>query len=91
MSWLRGHAKANSGTRTELCGRLNFNLPKRLHDAAYLGSNFRERQVIKRRQIRLRDRISKLPDTEKHLVYDWLHLHLKDEEGKHANLLLAER
>lgn len=83
-------AKTHQGVRTEWVW-FNFNLPKRLHDAAYLGSNFRERQVIKRRQIRLRDRISKLPDTEKHLVYDWLHLHLKDEEGKHANLLLAER
>jgi DNA adenine methylase len=79
-------AKTHQGVRTEWIW-FNFSSPKRLHDAGYLGSNFRERQTVKRRLSRLQDRISRLPMAEKYQVSDWLGQHLGKEEAEHAVLL----
>jgi hypothetical protein len=67
---------------------LNFSEPKRLHDARYLGVNFRDRQTIKRRLNRIRQRIARLSFPEKHLVLDWLGDHLNGE-CENGSLLLS--
>jgi DNA adenine methylase len=79
-------AKTHLGVRTEWVW-FNFSPPKRLHDTGYLGSNFRERQTVKRRLSRLQDRISRLSTAEKYQVSDWLGQHLGREEAEHAHLL----
>ena len=43
-----------------------------LHDARYLGSNYRERQTVKRRQERLQDRIGRMSPVERHELLVWL-------------------
>jgi DNA adenine methylase len=43
----------------------NFPPPERLHDYKYLGCNFRERERIKRKQLRWRNRLAKLPMAER--------------------------
>ena len=50
----------------------NYSKPSVLHDDRYFGENFREREVIRRRQDRLRHRIDRLSVTEKVSLYSWL-------------------
>ncbi|HJW53990.1 MAG TPA: DNA adenine methylase [Burkholderiaceae bacterium] len=50
----------------------NFPTPKVLHDDRYLGDNFREREVIRRRQMRIRDRIDQLSIVEQQALCAWL-------------------
>jgi DNA adenine methylase len=70
----------------------NFDIPGRLHDPSHLGSNFRERQTVKRRSRRLQDRISQLTTAEKFVLSDWLLQHLEEEtRGEYGNLLLSKR
>lgn len=68
-------AKAHTGLRLEKLW-FNYDPPKRLHDARYLGSDFRERQTFRRRIDRLRRRISSLPSQEQHFLSEWLADHL---------------
>lgn len=60
-----------------------FNYPKPtvLHDDRYLGSGFREREVIRRRQDRLRSRIERLSPTEQASLYRWLETVVNEENG----------
>ncbi|WP_026295480.1 DNA adenine methylase [Methylophilus methylotrophus] len=67
----RFEAKTHVGIREEWVW-FNYKKPSVLHDDRYLGSDFRERELIKRRQDRLRDRISKLSESEKSSLYSWL-------------------
>ncbi len=57
---------------------INFDPADRLHDVEYLGSTFREREVIKRRRTRLQARIESLPIIEQYGILDWLQMQLGD-------------
>lgn len=72
-------AQSHSGLRTEKLW-FNFPHPSRLHDDRYLGADFRQREIIKRRLQRLKDRISSLPPQEQNSVCEWLCDHLQEGE-----------
>jgi hypothetical protein len=57
----------------------NYQKPAVLHDDRYLGNDFREREVIRRRQDRLRSRISQLSEVEQASLYAWLGNRIKSE------------
>ncbi len=65
-------AKTHRGIRTESLW-LNFNPPRALHDARYLGGDFREREVTRRRLTRLQDRLTRMSDMERAAITRWLH------------------
>jgi DNA adenine methylase len=69
-------AKAHDGLRLERVW-YNYPTPHELHDARYLGSTFREREVIRRRLTRIKSRIGELSVAERHVLQDWLHSSLK--------------
>jgi DNA adenine methylase len=62
---------SHSGVREETVW-MNYEMPQRLHDVNHLGDGFRDREVIRRRRARLHDRISRLPLTEQHGLFEWL-------------------
>jgi len=64
-------ASSQSGARTE-CVWFNFEPPTTLHDARYLGKDFRERQDTRRRMSRITNRLSKLSPPERAEVLKWL-------------------
>ncbi|MDD5299418.1 MAG: DNA adenine methylase [Gallionella sp.] len=64
-------AKTHVDVRQE-CVWLNFKPSTRLHDVSHLGTNFRERQTIKRRQNRLRERIQRLAPIERSELMRWI-------------------
>lgn len=64
-------AKAHDGVREE-CVWINYPPPSVLHDARYCGSTFRERQTIKRRRERLRNKIAQLPAIERAELLAWM-------------------
>jgi hypothetical protein len=64
-------AKAHDGLRLENLW-FNFVPPSRLHDSRFLGRDFREREMIRRRLGRLQRRISNLSRQEQHVLSDWL-------------------
>jgi DNA adenine methylase len=47
---------------------MNYPEPVALHDYRYLGSNFRERERIKRKKLRWRNRLSRMPLLERRLL-----------------------
>jgi hypothetical protein len=47
---------------------LNFPPPLELHDYRYLGRDFRERERIRRKQARWRNRLDKMPDLERYAM-----------------------
>lgn len=47
---------------------MNFPPPLALHDYRYLGSNFRERERIKRKQLRWKSRLLKMDELERHAL-----------------------
>lgn len=51
---------------------LNYETPKTLHDARYIGSNFRHRQDTKRRLARLKRRIECLSAPERSSIKTWM-------------------
>lgn len=57
----------------------NFPTPTQLHDDRYLGRNFREREVIKRRQHRLKERLLTLTASEQASIHSWLGQQLAQE------------
>jgi DNA adenine methylase len=65
-------AKSHTDVREEHVW-LNFPPPRRLHDSGYVGSTFRERQQIKRRQLRLRGRIQSMNAPERNELLQWLY------------------
>ena len=65
------HAKTHTDVRQE-CVWLNFSPSRQLHDVSHLGMNFRERQTIRRRQQRLRERIQKMNPVERSELIRWL-------------------
>jgi DNA adenine methylase len=67
----RFFARTHVDTREE-CVWFNFPKPLILHDDRYLGADFREREIIRRRQDRLRRRIGRLPAAERASLHGWL-------------------
>jgi site-specific DNA-adenine methylase len=65
------NAKTHVDVRTETLW-LNYEPPATLHDARFLGENFRDREVRKRRLQRLQDRLARLDPTERAAVAQWL-------------------
>lgn len=49
---------------------MNYPEPTALHDLAYLGSNFRERERIKRKKQRWRDKLAKMPELERAAIME---------------------
>lgn len=78
-TWNQVKFMANShvGLREESVW-FNFEPPSILHDTSYLGSNFRERQTIKRRRERLYERIEGMDPVERHELMAWM----KDKFGE---------
>lgn len=64
-------AKSHTTMRNEHVW-MNFDPPERLHDANFIGANFRERQTIKRRQQRLREKIEHMNPLERGEFLLWL-------------------
>lgn len=64
-------AKAHDGQREE-CVWLNFPPAKILHDSRYIGQTFRDRQTIKRRQQRLKEKFQKMDPIERNEFIQWL-------------------
>ena len=79
-------AKTQKGLRTE-CLWFNYSYPACLHDGSYIGKTFRERQTVKRRLSRLKERISDMPAAEKHELSKWLRYHLAEEENCYGRFL----
>lgn len=63
--------QTHAGLREE-CVWFNYPKPTVLHDDRYLGNGFREREVIRRRQDRLRSRIEQLSLVEQASLHQWL-------------------
>lgn len=74
-------AKTHQGMQTEWVW-FNFPIPTELHDCRFLGSNFRERETIKRRHNNLKKRISQLPLIEQNALRSWL-----NESLQHRNTI----
>lgn len=70
-NWHRFPSKAHDGVREEWLW-FNYDPPSELHDYRYLGSTFRQRQSIKRRIERLKDRIDRLSPQERAYIQQWL-------------------
>lgn len=51
---------------------MNYSEPTVLHDARYLGANFRERQQIHRRQETIRRRVQEMPAAERSEFIRWM-------------------
>ena len=70
-------AKAHNGLRVESLW-MNYPIPDDLHDPRFFGSNFRQRQDVRRRMNRLQHRISRLSKPEQHVLSTWLTNQLKN-------------
>jgi len=57
-------AQTHRGVKTE-CLWMNYPEPKELHDYRYLGTNFRERERIKRKQLRWKNRLERMDRFER--------------------------
>jgi hypothetical protein len=64
-------AKTHAGIATESVW-MNYPAPTALHDATYLGKTFRERQTVKRRNERMREKIAQMPPVERAELIHWL-------------------
>lgn len=64
-------ANTQAGVRTESVW-FNFEPPQSLHDATFLGANFREREAVKRRHERLFDRFERMNPVERRHVLQTL-------------------
>ena len=73
-SWHQRHfqAKTHGGVRTETLW-LNYEPSAALHDTRFLGANFREREVARRRLEQLQNRLRCMEPTERAAITQWLH------------------
>jgi DNA adenine methylase len=81
--WQQHHFQVR--TRVGMCDEyvwFNFPRPSIPHDDRYLGAGFREREVIRRRQERLRQRIGKLPMAEQAALSTWLAARIAQERAQ---------
>ena len=65
-------AKTHNGHRTETLW-MNFAPPQVLHDASHLGSDFREREVTRRRIQRMQNRLHQMDPRERATIARWLY------------------
>ena len=63
---------------------MNYEPPAVPFDMRYAGSTFRERQRIKRKQHRIRQRIAELPPVERALFLQWVSATYGDGTGASA-------
>lgn len=73
----------HAGVRQEALW-FNFPIPQRLHDARYIGADYRERETINRRLNRLQRRIADLSVHERHRLYEWMGSELAKEGPCHT-------
>lgn len=73
-------ATTHKGNREESLW-FNFAPPLQLHDARFLGSNFRERQTTKRRLQRLQSKVSTMDPVERVVFMQWLYESYSFENG----------
>lgn len=66
------HAKTHTDVRVETLW-FNFEPSKVLHDSGFLGDDFRERQMAKRRMLRLQRKIGGMAPIERAAFATWLH------------------
>lgn len=73
-TWRTHHfpARTRGGSTATEYVWLNFPLPLELHDYRYLGANFRERERIKRKKLRWRTRLERMPALERYALLDVL-------------------
>lgn len=65
-------AKTHVGVRSETLW-FNYEPPAALHDGRYIGENFREREIRRRRLQRLQERLARMDPVERVEVARWLH------------------
>ena len=58
---------------------MNFEAPRRLHDPRYRGTDFRDRERLKRRLTTLTRRVENLPPTERAVFARWFSERFPDE------------
>lgn len=73
-------AKTHHGMRTESLW-LNFEPPRVLHDVRYLGDDFRQREVTRRRLARLQERLSRMSEPERASIARWLYERYPETTG----------
>lgn len=76
-------AATHNGVRTENLW-FNFEPPTRLHDARYLGGDFRERQSTKRRLQRLQSKVVSMDPIERNAFMQWMHEQYPFQTGEVA-------
>ena len=76
-------AKTHADVREENVW-FNFPRPAVLHDARFLGANFRDRQTTKRRFERLTQRIDRLSSPEQHVLLNWLGEKIETQKREHV-------
>lgn len=64
-------AKTQSGIATEKLW-FNYEAPKLLHDTSFLGTNFREREKIRRKLNTMKNKIDNLEVTERNALFKWI-------------------
>jgi hypothetical protein len=71
-SWrlIQFQARTRGGSMATECVWLNFPSPLELHDYRYLGRNFRERERIKRRKSRWKNRLLIMPELERFAIME---------------------
>jgi DNA adenine methylase len=73
VGWNKEKFLVNSQVgRREECVWFNFERPDSLHDSTYLGKTYRERQTVKRRRNRMRERIQKMDAVERCELMNWM-------------------
>lgn len=65
---IRFQAMTRAGRPAEECLWMNYPEPVALHDYRYLGRDYRERERIKRKAVRWRDGLGRLPDLERQAI-----------------------
>lgn len=64
-------AMTHTGIREETVW-FNFDAPVQLHDSRFIGTNFRDRQTIKRRIQRWKSKFSEMDPVERHALINWI-------------------
>lgn len=52
---------------------MNYDEPKRLHDYTYLGEDFRQRELIKKKYNSMKGKISRLSPLEKEMLLEYIY------------------
>lgn len=76
-------AQTRSGRTATEWVWMNFDVPLELHDYRYLGGNFRERERIKRKQTRWKNRLESMTDQERYAMLSVLQ-NLRSSAGNTA-------